>query len=1360
MLGGKSQSVHRPTAFGSLLSVGVYGRGIPNYVGTTKGPLLPINAFNLRFGKSGKKGKKSKKGPPTYVENIEILIGSNPILNVLQMWFNAIRYQLNFLSVDIESLVDGSVFPNENTIDDPNFYAIVGMTFIQRGPGAPAALSGTFNDYGAPGPVPWDMFGQEIAMWNAFQVGPDISNQSGYRFFPYTYRWNPSFGNKFYLDADIGLNPVLSGKVRVYYAQKSAQIKRLSPLQQARLTFEPQLGTGPEFEDLEEQRVVAPEFAGMGSRNIDCGVSGMIPSLVPEVQGSYSTYARGDADFTDMIELAVRSGLQHTGYDISELHRGVNCNDYPANVQKKYYYQGDPGARTLPSDYNVTKGNILLVYARKRGGGGQTISSTPAQDWTPVYNGEPDGSINVWSAVANFTGLLEIDLGNYDYDGATQFLEIPSNGLDTIDSFQMFSDLTKSPVGSITTSNESGMPAYVLAFFSAGTGIDRRRMFVPLWNELISSERTNYVDSYYRVVNHPGPVTFQAKNVFLGAARWTLFMIAFKNSGPQQHAKNLGNILDMPSIDLTRAQCRAAGLIGSVCMDAQRKALEWLDDFGKCANAAYVWAGDKLLVRPRSTRSATGNGALFIAPTAPVFHFAEKDYIKAPVFDANAQVGNDDKEDAPNILQIEHLDRNSEYNPCVTQEPDAASVALYGPRKASPQTLHMIQDPKVARMLLRMQVLRNALIGNDNWYFTVKAQNILLLPMDVGLIDDPLQGIKDIAVRLTKVSENDKFEIECEAEPFIYGIDAPDPDLIATAPAPNDTFQNINADPGVVNEPIFLEPPPRLYGSQPNAELWIPVSGSTAAYGGCAVYISTDGGLSYSQVPGDAGILIGSAITGKTTNDWPAGTDPDTVNDLAVDLSESLGSLPSFAVADEDNFLYPCYVEGGNTCTPYGLMAYAVAQLTERYKYTLKATGGNNLRRSLYGVPGLGVDVDHPLGSRFAFLNPSGVGIAKLVMDPSWIGKTLYFKFPAFNLFQSKIQSIDDSDVVAYSYTPTGCPSKAQNPNANNYTVAGGALTQPCGSPTTINMASATVTFPSNTVSYNPHSFTIPAPVAPTTYYVTILDPAYLGAAGLAGLVVYFCETSTAKVGQPGFIYIGSITALPGGCATGGGGGLPNFVTALQAFPTKSVALAPEAPGNFTVAHGLGVTPAFVLIQMTSDGAIWLQSPTSFDSTNIYFTASDAGVTGTALVFVTPADAEIALAPSAPGPFTVAHGLGTSPLMSLVEMLSDGAIRWQSTPWDATNLYLVASDAGITGKAQVMKAQPVLRPVKFARIPLNPSAVGPFTVPHGMGAVPLGVVIRMSSDAEIWPQSPGSDGTNLLLISSDPAATGEAEVWG
>jgi hypothetical protein len=62
----------------------------------------------------------------------------------------------------------------------------------------------------------------------------------------------------------------------------------------------------------------------------------------------------------------------------------------------------------------------------------------------------------------------------------------------------------------------------------------------------------------------------------------------------------------------------------------------------------------------------------------------------------------------------------------------------------------------------------------------------------------------------------------------------------------------------------------------------------------------------------------------------------------------------------------------------------------------------------------------------------------------------------------------------------------------------------------------------------------------------------------------------------------------------------------------------------------------------------------------------------------------VALAPSVGGNFTVAHGIGHTPTAALIQMTSAGVIWFQApTSYDATNLYLTASDGPLTGNAIV-----------------------------------------------------------------------------
>jgi len=74
-------------------------------------------------------------------------------------------------------------------------------------------------------------------------------------------------------------------------------------------------------------------------------------------------------------------------------------------------------------------------------------------------------------------------------------------------------------------------------------------------------------------------------------------------------------------------------------------------------------------------------------------------------------------------------------------------------------------------------------------------------------------------------------------------------------------------------------------------------------------------------------------------------------------------------------------------------------------------------------------------------------------------------------------------------------------------------------------------------------------------------------------------------------------------------------VAVQQATPIfGAVSVAPSAPGNGTVPHLLGRVPLCAVIQMTSGGAIWFQTP-SYDGENLYLVASDAGVTGRVIVW-------------------------------------------------------------------------------------------------------------------------------------------------
>ena len=400
--------------------------------------------------------------------------------------------------------------------------------------------------------------------------------------------------------------------------------------------------------------------------------------------------------------------------------------------------------------------------------------------------------------------------------------------------------------------------------------------------------------------------------------------------------------------------------------------------------------------------------------------------------------------------------------------------------------------------------------------------------MSLVTLTDVQQGMYREPARLTKIEEDENYNLTCEAEPYVYGVSAPSSgQALATPPSPGGTPIFGTRLPNV-NTPIIFQPVTGL--TDGSSQLWLVVSNSDPQYGGCAVYVSTDGGASYEQI---LGTINGNAPTGVTTSDWPAAADPDTTNDLNVNLAESLGVLESYTDADEDNFLYPCYVEGGVTAVPYELMTYGTAYLVGGDQYNLQAMeAGKHLRRAVYAAPQVGEGVDHPMGSRFAFLNPSGAGILKVPIDPIWIGKTLYFKFAAFNAIGGGAQN--PADVTPYSYTvlePSTGGSPSQGGQWSNYSISPNpCLSQPVSTFDVV-MAQVTGQFPGVVVNYNGRTFTVadPGPGNTQVYYVTVADPNLTGDTGAGTTLTAYCETTDEKVGMPGFAFMGSINVSHAG---------------------------------------------------------------------------------------------------------------------------------------------------------------------------------------------------------------------------------------
>jgi hypothetical protein len=169
----------------------------------------------------------------------------------------------------------------------------------------------------------------------------------------------------------------------------------------------------------------------------------------------------------------------------------------------------------------------------------------------------------------------------------------------------------------------------------------------------------------------------------------------------------------------------------------------------------------------------------------------------------------------------------------------------------------------------------------------------------------------------------------------------------------------------------------------------------------------------------------------------------------------------------------------------------------------------------------------------------------------------------------------------------------------------------------------------------------------------------------------------------------------------------------------------------------------------------------------IYLTAAELAltafepITSVNLINMTLATS-LLVTSSAPGNFSIAHGLPNTPVMIEIIPTSPGAIWGQSGFADATNINLAASDTGVTATVLVYSIAPNSIVGQTPSRVINATSVAPgnFTVAHHIGAVPSAIEIVPTSGGVIWAQTPAFDGTNVYLTASDADVSATINVYG
>ncbi len=471
-------------------------------------------------------------------------------------------------------------------------------------------------------------------------------------------------------------------------------------------------------------------------------------------------------------------------------------------------------------------------------------------------------------------------------------------------------------------------------------------------------------------------------------------------------------------LSLYKTYCQAVGLWVSPAYVSQTSASQMLDELAKNTNSAFVWSSGVLTLVPFGDTAVTGNGATYQPAAAPQYDLTDDDFL--PNANAAGSSGTNSDPvlvtrkrpaDAINNIKIEFLNRSNQYNPEVVEAIDQAAVDRYGRRTDGSRSSHMFADPAAAKLSVQLQLQRETI--KNVYQFTLGQRFIRLDPMDIVTLTDNALGLNKQWVRITEITEQDDGTLLVTAEEYQQGTGHAALYNFGTSQGYK---ANADAAPPSTNAPVMFAAPVQLAQSASGLELWVALSGPAATgaqaqWGGCDVWVSSDGGNSYpKQLPR----VLGGSRQGVISQALPSGSDPDLAHALMVDLTMTNGGaqLLSGTQADADAFHTLCYVDGE-------LISYETATLIATGKYAL-----TYLRRGAYGT----AVKPHLAGKQFARLDES---ILIIPYTADQIGKTLNIKFPAFNIFGGGLQSL--SQVPAYSIV---LPAPPVPPDVTNFAVA------------------------------------------------------------------------------------------------------------------------------------------------------------------------------------------------------------------------------------------------------------------------------------------------------------------------------------
>ena len=465
----------------------------------------------------------------------------------------------------------------------------------------------------------------------------------------------------------------------------------------------------------------------------------------------------------------------------------------------------------------------------------------------------------------------------------------------------------------------------------------------------------------------------------------------------------LGSYIDEASFADYAKYCSNADLLISTPNDAfsrQDKAQTIIANLLELTNTYMFWSVDrfKFAVRDDVQRAEW-------QPNKQIMYdLTADDFI--PQSGAPVTVKRKDSTEIYNYITVNFLNRANNYEEESVSYQDIESIKKYGVRSVTydAKWYHTKERAlKYAQMKTRI-----AQTECNQYTFRLPWKYCRLEPGDLLRITDEAIGIAGQVVMVSEITEAKTGILTVTAVQRAPGAYSE-----AKYTVVNDyQYQDFNVEPGNTARPLFIIPPSDLVTSASGCELWIALQGAAKTWGGCNVFASTKDG-DYSHI-GTQGI---NSIYGTT-----AGTMTADATSAYIRLNNQRPvELLTGSAQDAANGNTLIWING--EC-----MSYTRATLLNSNLYQL--TG---LIRGQYGTTAKA----HNYGEDVAVLDG---GIYVVPLTKQHIGRTLYFKFPAFNEFKANGQNLADIDCYSCTVATADLPNCTNVTAYNKYRDVGGTV--------------------------------------------------------------------------------------------------------------------------------------------------------------------------------------------------------------------------------------------------------------------------------------------------------------------------------